>query len=94
MSKRRKAFEVVYKEKGAGFLGVPCFMVLQPEEDREPCVMNCGDDDCTGWSNCSVIDRDGTYAGFDCYHVYECQMRDVDIYRPGEVVEDETPCPE
>lgn len=77
MSKRRVAGEIVEKKKNAGFCGQRSYMMLEAEDDRESCIMRCGDDDCTGWSNCRQYDDDLKPTDVWFYHVYECQMDDV-----------------
>lgn len=77
MSKRRVAGEIVEKKQNAGFCGQRSYMMLEAEGDREPCILRCGDDDCTGWSNCRQYDEQLRPTDVWFYHVYECQMDDV-----------------
>ena len=86
MSKRRKAFDVVYKMPYAGFVRGGYFVEIQPEDEDDfmPCMLDCGDEDCREWIDCLILTGDTLedavqsssnkqYTG-TAYHVSECQM--------------------
>ena len=71
MSKKRNSGEIVYKTPGAGFCGDGLVIIVGGE--KEPCLMCCGDSECSEWSDCLVL-KNGEFV----YHVSECQMEDLD----------------
>ena len=76
MSKRRKIGDRVWVVDGAAFgasRGQWATIIdweSNRDEDRFPCVFDCGDDDCMEWDDLVTDD------GRSLYHVSECEMLD------------------
>lgn len=69
MSVRRSSGDLVWKLPNAGFVGLPGNVVLSGEP--EPCILECGDDECQEWPN-AWSEEHGGFA----YHVSECEVED------------------
>jgi len=80
MSKRRQGGEWVWLSSNAGFVGESnrLKVKIQPEDgDWEPCLLDCGDDDCREWCNCWTEPDSNNGDKRHCLpHVSECQMHD------------------
>ena len=79
MSKRRKIGDRVWVVEGAAFnasRGQWAIIIdweSNKDEQRFPCVLNCGDDDCMEWNDLITDDNRSLY------HVSECEMLDEPI---------------
>jgi hypothetical protein len=79
MSKRRNAGDWVWLKAGSGFCGESNRLKaeIQPEENWDPCMLGCDDEDCREWPNVwTEPDPDNNNKRYNMCHVSECEMFD------------------